>query len=330
MYTSAIIGLGQIAYAIDNDPLRLGIWSHYNTYLYTDNINLLSVCDSDPKKVIKFIDDKGSLFNRYFDYKKMIEHDMPDIVSICTPTQTHYQIVKDIVKYPIKAIFCEKPLSYTPQECREIIAYCKDADIILAVNYMRRWDNLYLRIKELMKELGELKSIVCYTNTALYMNASHMIDLIYMLCGNIETVYGKLDNSYVREVHGVKDPGGIFHFTTMNKAEGLLYAYCDDKIKHQFEIDLQFTNGRITSSEDGHRNSIAVYSSSLNRSNMKELIYNKINFIPNERMMGAIQDIVNVIEKKKYKVNCSGEDALKSVIFIKSCCDSEGEIVWVD
>lgn len=317
----AVIGFGQIGVTINDDFLRKEIWSHTHAYLNNNRTNLVAVCDSDSNKLVNI----SNQYHKYTDFKKMIEIERPDIVSICTPTQTHYDIIKTLTTYPIKAIFCEKPLSYSSIDCEYAIDLCEENDIVLAVNYMRRWDNLYLEIKKIIetKELGNLKSIVCYSNTALYANASHMIDLIIMLCGDIKSIYGRFDTNYVREVHGIKDYGGIFHFSTHSDVEGVLYAYCNDKQKHQFEIDLQFDNGRLRSYGDGIFNEIYSYKDSFFRSNMKELYHKEnINFIFNERMLSAIDNIIEAIENKNIKVNCSGQDAIKSIKVIEACYKS--------
>ena len=40
-YNAAIIGLGQIGFKIDLDPLRKIIWSHAKAYISMKNINLV-------------------------------------------------------------------------------------------------------------------------------------------------------------------------------------------------------------------------------------------------------------------------------------------------
>lgn len=329
-YNAAIIGAGQIAWKIDSDPLRQEIWSHYSAYQANKRINDISVCDIDVFRLEEF----PYTCSTYDCHSNLLEYTQPDIVSICTPTQTHYPIIMDLLEYPIKAIFCEKPLAYTSTECREIIRSCKEKNVVLAVNYMRRWENLYLAIKDLIKskKLLDIKSIICYTNTALYMNASHMIDLILMLCGDIQSVYGVLDTTYIREVHGMKDPGGIFHFTTDLNVEGLLYAYGDDKSKHQFELDLQFQNGRLKVLNDGLETILLTYGDSNCRTGMQELNTKiPLDFEKNERLVDAIDNILNVVEGKDSSVNCSGLDAIKSIHVIEACYRSSerGEISYV-
>ena len=52
MYKTAIIGLGQIGYKLDNDSFRDLIWSHSKAYTKHNNTKLIAVCDID-KEVMK-------------------------------------------------------------------------------------------------------------------------------------------------------------------------------------------------------------------------------------------------------------------------------------
>jgi predicted dehydrogenase len=330
VYKSVIIGLGQVAWEMDKNHDRLGIWTHAEAYTRCNSVDLVAGFDT--------IKEKRKAFSNHYPIKtysnldKMMQEEKPDIVSICTPTVTHLDIIRQLVEYPIKAIFCEKPLHFSSVHSASVVKLCEEKNIILAVNYMRRWENLYLKVKELIdsKELGTLKSVVGYTNTALYMNASHMIDLIIMFCGDIYKVCGKIDDSCVRVVHGVLDYGGFFNFSTFSNIEGFLYAFCDDTKKHQFELDLQFTNGRITVSMDGYYNWVFKYERSFFIPNKYELDTGvAIDFIPNERMISAVNNICNVLDGKDEIIKCTGRDAIKSIRTIEAFLGSEGETVYV-
>lgn len=332
---TAIIGLGNAGFKIDEDLLRTEIWTHAKAYINHPSTNLLSVCDENHLKLIEFREKYGPLLNFYSDYKRMIEHDAPDIVSICTPTFTHAQIIRDIMRLNNrpKAIFCEKPLTFTYKEGREIVDLCKEKGIHLAVNYMRRWDEKYLKIKELIDNYtyGELRTAVAYTDTALYMNASHMIDLLIMLLGKIDWIGGEFSTEYVRNVCGRKDYGGIFHFKA-GDVLGLLSADCDDYTKHRFELDLQFSDGRIRITNDGRDIYCDEYRKSkyiLGYYELSEVMDNSWPKTSN-RMLDAITNIIETINNGA-KLNCSGEDALESIKVINACYQSNetGESVYV-
>lgn len=146
MYNVGIIGLGQIAYHIDKDPNRKIIWSHIKAYQYINNTNITAICDIN-SQIVDEIGEECHIKLRYTDYEKMLKENKFDIVSICTPIQTHYEIVKKCVEAGVKAIFCEKTLSYSLKEAEEIEKLCRENNVILGVNYILRWDNLNIEIK---------------------------------------------------------------------------------------------------------------------------------------------------------------------------------------
>jgi len=324
MYKAVIIGLGKAGWELDKDLLRREVWSHYQAYDLCSDTKLTAGYDVNKIQCDKFTSWSG--IKTYDSLKEMLTTEEPEIVSICTPTSNHLNDILACLEYPsIRAIFCEKPLTFSSRMAELITNLCHKNKVVLAVNYMRRWDNLYLKIKKIIDngELGELKSVVGITNTSLYMSASHMIDLIIMLCGDMKILYGgRVDNFHVRMVHGSEDRGGFFHFNTINGVEGFLHAYCDSVNKHQFEISLNFSNGRIISTGDGVYNSLFKYEPSRKRKGLLELSpYNGefINFQFNERMVDAVQNICNVLNGKETIINCTGEDAIKSIKFIEEC-----------
>ena len=320
---AAIIGTGQIASTIDNDAWREDVWSHAAAFKKCLQTDLTAACDIDEEK-LKAFGSEWNVVNLYTDYNEMLSNQSIDIVSICTPTATHHFIIKDIVKYNIKAVFCEKPLAFSYRDCVNINSLCKRANIILAVNYFRRWDNLYLKTKEIIetKTLGTLISIVLNGNTALFMNASHMIDLLLMLCGKLDKVMGRLGIEYIRMVHGEADPGGTFHFSTSEGVEGLLCAERDSSRKYHFEIDLGFTKGRLRIVEDASgrkRVEFFGYEANAKESGYFELVQKEFPVYPkNQRLVDAVENIANAIKTKKSNIYCSGEDASESVRVIEA------------
>lgn len=121
MYKVGIIGMSWIAWkAPDN---------HLDAYLSYPHI--------DPNVVTCDIDGFWD-YRDYRDYLDMVKENELDIVSVCTPVETHCQIVCDVAPY-VKAIYCEKPMATTLEECDKMIKACKDSDTILQINHQRRF-----------------------------------------------------------------------------------------------------------------------------------------------------------------------------------------------
>ena len=67
-----------------------------------------------------------------------------DCVFICTPTKTHYELVKKCIEHNIKIIFCEKPFTGCYYKAKELIELAKKRGISIFV------DNIFLYRKEFM------------------------------------------------------------------------------------------------------------------------------------------------------------------------------------
>ena len=119
MYRAAIIGCGFIGVkAPDN---------HLQAYLDCEDVELVAVCDKQP-----------TITNRWVRYKDMVKHERLDIVSVCTPPETHREIVCDIAPY-VKAIYCEKPIALTLEDADTMIETCARYNVILQVNHQRNF-----------------------------------------------------------------------------------------------------------------------------------------------------------------------------------------------
>ena len=74
----------------------------------------------------------------YADYREMLEAEKPDVVHICTPNDSHYEIAMFAMQRGIHVI-CEKPMTCTLDEARELAEYACAHNIINAVNFNCRF-----------------------------------------------------------------------------------------------------------------------------------------------------------------------------------------------
>lgn len=301
MYRVGVIGLGQIAYNIDKDPNRKIIWSHIKAYQSIEKCKISAICDIN-LSTVQVIQKECNIKNGYIDYNEMLNENKFDIVSICTLIQTHFEIVKKCIETGVKAIFCEKTLSYSLEEAEEMLRLCKENNVIFGVNYILRWDILNKRIKELLKNniIGKIYTMVGYGATALHTSTSHLIDLIvYFADSEVEWVIGETQKDFIRNVHGVEDFGGIGTIKFKSGIFGFIKGTSTSPFKYMLELDILGENGRIKLYNNGLSYDVYQYSKNSNTAgaNYEDLIlietHNKNN--KNERMIDAILDIINCI-----------------------------------
>jgi predicted dehydrogenase len=113
-----------------------------------------------------------------------------DVVSICSPTTCHAHDLEIALRLKPKLIFCEKPLTTSLVETERLVEKCRKSNILLAVNYSRRFDPDVSKLQvEMQKGLwGRLRSIIGCYNKGILNNGSHMLDLINLLIGPMEIV----------------------------------------------------------------------------------------------------------------------------------------------
>jgi predicted dehydrogenase len=318
----AIIGLGNIASNIDDDPLRTIIWSHAKAYTIHPRFEIVAVSDTSELRLSEFQAKwgRGSI-NTYTDIRKLMTEERVDVVSICTPSNTHFEIIKILSDYKLKAIFCEKPFVENVNEGELAVRLCASSSIALAVNYMRRWDSLYIHAKRLLESnsIGRLDSIVAYAPTALMTSGSHIIDMMCFLAGDPAWVFGELQEDFVREVHGVSDPGGIAFIKFKNGATGFLKSTSATPRHYMFEIDLLGKEGRIRISDDGREIDVWRFCDvpTSTGAGFLSLVKDEgsSSKYKNERMLHALDNILDAIDTGA-KLASDGESALLSLRLI--------------
>lgn len=327
MYDVGIIGLGQIAYSIDKDPNRKIIWSHIKAYESFSNIKIKAICDVNIN-LVKNIKKECNIEKGYTDYNLMLKENKFDIVSICTPISTHLDIIRICIKNKVKAIFCEKTISYSSKEAKVVLDMCKEDNIIFAVNYILRWDNINKTIKTLLENnvIGKIYTIVGYGATALYTSTSHLIDLmLYFSNSNPTWVVGEKQKDFIRIVHGEKDCGGIGMIGFKSGIIGFVKSVSESPNKYMLEIDIIGEHGRIRLYDNGTKYDIYQYKKNKNNAGKE---YEQLKLVkseapyPNERMINAIQNIIDCLENKNDKLLSSGETAIDSIKIIEAIKES--------
>jgi inositol 2-dehydrogenase len=134
---------------------RLG--SLYAEYLafQIPNSKLIAVSDVDEKKLNK-VAEGLHIQHRFTDYRQMIALSKLDAVVITTSTKFHKEVIIETAKND-KKIFCEKPLSLSLRDAKEIEEVIEKNNVFFHMGLMRRFDPGYAAAKEKIKngEIGD-------------------------------------------------------------------------------------------------------------------------------------------------------------------------------
>ncbi|MDA7441039.1 Gfo/Idh/MocA family oxidoreductase [Candidatus Pseudothioglobus singularis] len=185
-----IIGCGNIAgrYDLPNSNL---IRTHASGMIDNKDIILKSACDADLKTANNFCELWG-IPKSYSDYKEMLMKEEFDLVSVCTPVDNHFDIVKACIDNNITNICVEKPSFLNLDELRKVkeIVSKHEKKINIWINYFRR----YLRGVQAFKvsldnENETIQSVEALYTKGLKNNGAHLLDLIILLFGNPIEIY---------------------------------------------------------------------------------------------------------------------------------------------
>lgn len=116
---------------------------------------LAALADVFPEELAK-VAGRLNVSRTYTDYRRVLELAEVDAVAICTPTDTHYQIILDAASAG-KHIFCEKPVELSLEKIREINEHVKKCGVELMVAFNRRFDPNFFKVRELVEagKVGE-------------------------------------------------------------------------------------------------------------------------------------------------------------------------------
>jgi predicted dehydrogenase len=317
---AAIIGLGQIGNQFDDDPRRKGIWTHAGAYAAIPEVRLIAGAEPDEGRLQAFLTQRG-VPKGYRNYREMLESERIDVLSICSPTAMHHEMVLDSVRAGVKAIFCEKPLATTLEQADEMINACASGRVVLAVNHTRRWDAVYLHARRLLVEgvIGRLESVVGFYPGKLFTMGTHLFDLMRFFAGDAEWVCG-------HEVGvGSSEPtlSGFIHFRS--SVPGAIIAGWE-RTNHLFELDCLGSAGRLRVSQDGDSLELFRFEQSDRYSGYRELVAvnpdgcrpglgrrstnNRMDVLrgsQENRIVAAIRDILRCMGTGSLPA-CSGED----------------------
>jgi len=309
IYKAAVIGLGNIGFKFDMDKKRKETWSHVAAYERCEKTKLSGAVEVNEAN--------ANLFGNNYDnipvfksIKEMMDNISIDIVSISTTTESHYPILKELIQYPIKAIFCEKPLSLKKGEARRMVSLCRKAKIILAVNHTRRWDGNFLLAKKMVQggKIGEVRAASVFYPDHVFNVGTHLFDAINMLIEKKPKYVSGIGNNL-----SISDPGisGWILFENDVLCTVNATGKREDLI---FEMDIIGTEGRLKILENGQKLEYYIFCESPRYSQYRELTVGKTEIIAqSDRFVAAIEDIIAVLEGEKPEVNCTGMDGLLSV-----------------
>lgn len=306
------MGCGRIASLFSNDPLRKGIVTHASAYAHNNSVSLVTACDIDSKRLQEFCM-RWNIKSGYTDFKEMLRKEQIDILSVCTWESTHYSIMKKALKYGIKAIFCEKPITNNLMDADEIVKLCAKRGVVLAVNHSRRWDIFEQQIRDyiITGGLGDIQSVSAYYTAGILNTGTHLLDLLRFFFGEARWVWA---NPEIKEIS--PDPT-IDGYVMYKSGFGCFLHGLNVKNYLMFEVDIYGSKGRLRIQNSGANMKAWRTVESKQFSGYRQLMEIKPLFKNGLRdvLKNAVEDIVKCVKERGVPMS-SGSDGLRALELI--------------
>ena len=195
-----IIGVGAIA---DN---------HFQGY-QSISAEIIGISDIN-EETLKTRKTQWNAEHIYTDYKELLANPNIEAVSICTPNAYHAPITIDVAKAG-KHILCEKPISMSLDEAKEMIEVAEQYKVVLQIGHHLRsasgprqakqildqgtlGDITFVRLRQAhdwggdSKVRGVFGSKAHQGGGAMLDNGCHMMDLARYFAGNISQIFAHI------------------------------------------------------------------------------------------------------------------------------------------
>ena len=292
MIKSLIIGCGRIAGNIKAGNLN----THAGAYSNLENVKIVGCIDQDYKK--------ATIFSKKYDCipGKNIELSLkkltPDVVSVCSPDHTHYEITKKILNSnnPPKVIFLEKPICQSKIEFESLIDLSYKNKVDIVVNFTRRFDQHYNTIKDriLNNYYGLLRNAYATYYSGWEHNAVHHVDTLNFL---FNEEINLIDIVNIKDTKYKSDPSICFNAEFLNLSGKIYFNIFDEEDYQLFDLELQFDKSRVRFEDFGAR--IVVEKQEVNSIGEKviKLQSNNLKIKKVTPMQNAISLICESVEK---------------------------------
>jgi len=186
--------------------------NHVRVYSQLEGVKLAAVSDIDLKAAEEAT--KNIECAIYDDYKKMLDAEKLDAVSVVVPTSLHAKVAIDAINAGVNTLV-EKPISNTLESAEKIIEAAKKNNVKLTVGHIERFNPAVQKLKEMVEQnyfgniislvarrIGIFPPIIKDTNVVIDL-AVHDIDVFSFLTGlqpkKVTSIMQKTLNSEVED-----------------------------------------------------------------------------------------------------------------------------------
>jgi len=317
IYRAALIGCGRIGTGVERYASVIQPWAHASVLEANPRTELVALVDAGAESLAKAHANfpTAAIFE---DAQKMFDEIKPDIVTIATPTPSHKALTLMAARSGVKAIVCEKPIALSVQDGEEMIKVCREANIPLFINHIRRFDTLIRDAKAKLPEIGEITQANARYTRGIHNNGTHTIDLLRYFMGEVVSTSGVRNTSTETYTDLPDDPNidGMLFFASGARASLQSFDSNDYSI---FDFDWYGRKGLLSLRHFGFRVEMSGVKSCSAFVGHKELhdMARTVAGEPRSFMAPMVQHVVDCLDGKDAPV-CTGEDGVAALRVIEA------------
>ncbi len=228
MIRYGIVGCGHIAK------------KHVQAIEQVEGALLTAVCDTNQERLNEFVTDEIKGFT---DLNEMLQSNIVDVVSICTPSGLHKTLTIQVAKAK-KHVIVEKPMALTLEDANAMIEACEQNGVKMAVVHPNRFRPAIVELRKQIDQgafgkIGHANATVRWNRNQAYFDqapwrgtkamdggvlmnqAIHNMDLMLWMMGDIEEV-STYDATRIRKIETEDTSVSVIRFK--NGALGVLEA----------------------------------------------------------------------------------------------------------
>jgi predicted dehydrogenase len=128
---------------------------HVRVYADLDGVELVAVADRDATRLAAALG--GRAARGYDDYRRMLDEERLDLVSVAVPTRDHFVVAADVIERGV-ATLVEKPLAATLDEGERLRDLAVRARVPLTAGHIERFNPAVIELKRRVRggELGRV------------------------------------------------------------------------------------------------------------------------------------------------------------------------------
>lgn len=244
-----VVGCGEIAKNV-----------HIPVFKSLKDVEVVAVCDKNKSLVFE----TSKIFNipkAYTDIDKMLQVESLDLLSICTPPQTHFNLSIRAMSFGVH-VLVEKPMALTLKEAEKMVTVSRKNKVKLCIAHNFLFNPVIQKSKKIVEKgiIGKIINVEVNIFSKISGKLANPNHWCHHLPGGIIGEYGphavyvaQTFLGKIHEIHAVKLKSTVFPFVLADgikvllkgdKSIGSFSVLCNSS-KYSFEVDIFGEKGTL-------------------------------------------------------------------------------------